>query len=252
MSDRNAGSIGGDDGWTPVKRLRTHEHVLAAVEQQILSGRLKPGDRLPGERELGELLGVSRPSVREALRALESLGVITAGVGSGKRAGSKIASEPSIALSYFLRVHVGLANFRFADVLDTRLALERAAARGAARNASASDLRRLRESLDTMSDPALSSEQFHDADAAFHVALAEASGNQMLSDFTQAVRGAVRQQMVEASAAVEDWGGVVTELNAGHRQILEAVEAGDEDAAEQAVVRHITGFYDRAGFSVEA
>lgn len=250
MSDLNAAGAG-TDGWTPVKRLRTHEHVLAAVEQQIANGRLKPGDRLPAERELGELLGVSRPSVREALRALESLGVITAGVGSGKRAGSKIAGEPSIALSYFLRVHVGLTNFSFSDVLGTRLALERGAARGAARNATVGDTRRLRESLRMMSSPTLGSEEFHDADTAFHVGLAEASGNRMLSDFMQAVRGAVRQQMVEASASFEQWDEVVAELIAGHREILDAVEAGDEDAAERAVVRHINGFYEKAGFPVD-
>src|SRR5664280_1856442 len=64
------------DEWAPVSRVRTYELVLERIEAQIVSGSLRAGERLPPERELAELLGVSRPAVREALRVLESQGAV--------------------------------------------------------------------------------------------------------------------------------------------------------------------------------
>ena len=79
-----------NDAWQPVRRLRTHEHVLAQIAERILDGRLQVGDRLPSERELVGALGVSRGSVREALRILESMGIVEANVGSGRDAGMEV------------------------------------------------------------------------------------------------------------------------------------------------------------------
>ena len=98
--------------------------MLAAVDDQIVRGNLRSGDRLPGERALAELLGVSRPSVREALRVLERMGVVVAGVGSGNAAGSVIAGQPSEALSQLIRLHLTLANFSLDDVVRARSTLE--------------------------------------------------------------------------------------------------------------------------------
>jgi GntR family transcriptional regulator, transcriptional repressor for pyruvate dehydrogenase complex len=246
MPDHRSNLKGQDNGWRPVKKLRTHEYVLAAVEEQILSGRLKPGDKLPGERELSELLGVSRPSVREAMRALESLGIVTAAAGSGKKAGSTIANEPSIALSYFLRAHVGLANFKFTDVIETRIALERATAEAAAERATAEDLEAFHKLLDEMRadrNPGA----FYERDSEFHVAIAKASGNAMLSSFMEAVRGAIRQQMVSATANSENWDEIVDDLIPQHEKIATAIEKGEAQRAGDLIVDHIRDFYKRAG-----
>ncbi len=83
--------------WQPIPKVRAHEQVLAQIERHILERRLKAGDRLPGERALAQLLGVSRPSLREALRVLEFTGIITTGVGSGPESG--IDSKPSFPTS---------------------------------------------------------------------------------------------------------------------------------------------------------
>ncbi|MGO1450149.1 FadR/GntR family transcriptional regulator [Brevibacterium aurantiacum] len=85
--------------WKPVSRSSTHELVINAIEEQITSGYLTVGDPLPSERDLAAKLQVSRAAVREALRVMESLGVVVSNVGSGKSAGTFIASMPKEALS---------------------------------------------------------------------------------------------------------------------------------------------------------
>ncbi len=79
--------VGGETPWRPVTRSRSHELVLDQIEEQILAGTLRVGDRLPGERDLASHLQVSRSAVREAIRALEAQGVVRSAVGSGKDAG---------------------------------------------------------------------------------------------------------------------------------------------------------------------
>src|SRR5699024_9739569 len=88
--------------WRPVSRANTYERVIDAVEEQIMAGSLTVGDPLPAERDLADKLGVSRASVREALRVLDSLGVVRSAGGSGRGAGTFIAAMPSAALTRFL------------------------------------------------------------------------------------------------------------------------------------------------------
>ncbi|HZZ49649.1 MAG TPA: GntR family transcriptional regulator [Pseudonocardia sp.] len=107
-------------GWRPLYRPRTHEQVFAQIEQRLLDGRLSPGDRLPPERELADQLGVSRAGVREALRILEALGVLAAGVGSGPSAGSVVMGPESgggvEALATLLRLQLALARVPTGEV----------------------------------------------------------------------------------------------------------------------------------------
>ena len=84
--------------WQPVTRVRSHDLVVEAVENQILGGVLRVGDPLPPERELASRLQVSRAGVREAIRVLESQGVVRSNVGAGREAGTFIAAMPSAAM----------------------------------------------------------------------------------------------------------------------------------------------------------
>jgi GntR family transcriptional repressor for pyruvate dehydrogenase complex len=97
------------------------------IEQRLRDGRLRPGDRLPSERELAEHLGVSRAAVREALRVLEALGVLSAGVGSGPRAGSVLGgADPgaAAALANLLRLQLALSRVTAAEVAEAASRLE--------------------------------------------------------------------------------------------------------------------------------
>src|SRR5258708_273861 len=115
----------GEADWEPVRRVRAPEQGLAQIEQKILDGRPRPGQKLPSERELVTVLGVSRTSIREALRALEAMGVIEARTGSGRDAGSVIAGQSTAAITNLLRLHIALAQISLADLVETRVQLER-------------------------------------------------------------------------------------------------------------------------------
>jgi len=231
------------DQWQPVRKIRTHEHVLGQIAERILDGRLEVGDRLPSERELVSALGVSRTSVREALRILESMGIIEANVGSGRDAGSTICGRPSDALSNLLRLHMALARFKLADLIDVRIQLERGAAAGAAMSAQAADIARLTELVGAMQEPDLEHARFHELDTEFHVTVARISGNTLVADLMQALRVAVRAHMETAFEAVEDWDAVVVLLSEQHLAIAAAIESHHADEAADLVAEHIAGFY---------
>ncbi|MEU8177707.1 FCD domain-containing protein [Microbispora hainanensis] len=117
-------------------RPRAFEEVLARIEERIAADSLIVGDRLPGERQLAEQLGVGRSSVREALRVLETLGVVASQAGRGPDAGAVLTSRPGEALTDLLRLHLGLATLSMREVIDTRLMIEQwAAARAASAQA---------------------------------------------------------------------------------------------------------------------
>ena len=230
------------EGWRPVPRARTYELVVEQVEEQILAGTLKVGDRLPGERELAARLQVSRTAVREAMRTLEAQGVVRPGVGSGPDAGTVVSALPSEALTRLLRVHVALANFPVSDVVEARIMLERASAALAAVKATPEALAALDALLTAMgAADAADRHRYNDLDTAFHSAIAEASGNRLFADMTIAIREAMRLPILRDLERLDDtaWAGVRDELTAQHRAIHEALVAGREARAAELVEEHI-------------
>ena len=232
----------GAAGWRPVTRPLTYRLVVDAVEEQILGGALTVGDHLPPERELAALLGASRPAVREGLRMLEAQGVLRT-VGAGPGSATVVTALPGEALTRLLRLHLALSSFRTADVVEARVMLERRSAELAAQHAAPADLERVRAVLDRMDDPTLPIEDFNELDTEFHVGLADASGNRLVADMTRAIRGAVRDSLLAAFRALDDWAGTATRLRAEHRAVHDAVVGGDPAGAADAVERHIRGFW---------
>lgn len=233
-------------GWTPLRRIRSHEQVIAAIEQRILAGHLRIGDRLPPERQLAEMLGVSRTAVREALRVLEALGILAAHSGSGRDAGSSLVGEPSEAMTLLLRLHLALSNFTVDDVVNTRITIEGAAVRAAAA-AESTDFQDLEQALVAMDDPTLPVHRFNEFDTQFHVAIGAVSGNQLLAQLMQALRDTMREHMVRAFDRLDDPDKVLIELRRQHRDISELIRSGDGEGAAQAIEAHVRGFYAKYG-----
>lgn len=226
--------------------MKTYELVLQHVEAELAGGRIRIGDRLPGERALAAGLAVSRPSVREAIRVLEAMGVVRTAVGSGPDAGAVIVAEPSSPLTATLRLHLATRHLPMGDIVRTRVLLESWAVREAAGSASRPELDAARQLLDAMDDPALPRERFHLLDAEFHVALAALAGNVLVSTIMASLREAIHGYVMDAAPSLPDWRAAASGLRQEHRAVLAAVAEGDGERAAGLVTAHIEGFYRAA------
>jgi DNA-binding FadR family transcriptional regulator len=226
----------------PVVRQPVYLQVAERIRDAILDGTLAVGEPLPSERSLQVTLGVGRTTVREALRALEAQGLI--GRGSG---GWRSVAAPSLQTPFrdALVQLIELDRVRVEDLLDLRHILEPAAVERAARVRDPDALARARHHLDAMKHhvdgppPGAVVGDFREADVAFHVALAEGSGNGALHLLMQTLREVVDRYMRAIAAEVGDLSAHLPEANAEHAAILAAVEAGDGQMAATQVRQHL-------------
>jgi GntR family transcriptional repressor for pyruvate dehydrogenase complex len=225
----------------PVERRRAFEEILDRLEEAIADGQLSAGDRLPSERELAAGFGVSRTTVREALRVLETLGLVD--VRRGADYGVTLRREPGNALAHALRFQLALRHLSADSIIEFRVAVESWAARVAATEARQPRLVELEKPLDRMKRDDLGQGEFHELDAAFHMALVRASENELAVLVLEAARGAIQRAMLEAILKVEDWPATRARLVQEHRGIAEAVRARNPDRAAQRVEAHIRRFY---------
>ena len=230
---------------------RAWEQVLQHIERRLLDGELAPGDRLPGERALAAELGVGRSSVREALRVLEVLGLIRTHAGSGPSAGAIIIATPGGGMSALMRLQVAASGFPVADIVATRLVLEasvagdlaEASGSALAGGAPAPDLTAAGRLLDAMDDPGLTAPEFLALDAAFHLALAEASGNQVITATMAGLRSGIEGYALAGLARIDDWHATSARLRREHRGVVAAIKAADAAAARTRMHHHIAGYY---------
>jgi GntR family transcriptional repressor for pyruvate dehydrogenase complex len=225
-------------------QLRTFEQIIVQIEEAILDGSIQAGDRLPSERELAETFGVSRASVREALRVLEMFGVVVARRGTGPDAGSTVADGAQSGIGNALRLHTGLLRIPTRDIVDVRATLESHAARRAAAHYEPGATDRLRQIIRSMRE-AETIAAYNELDTEFHVELARISRNALMPVLMEALRGAMRRDMLEAFASLDDWQRARDRLVTEHEAIVERIEAHDEDAAETRLREHVVDFYRR-------
>ena len=222
---------------------RAWRTVLEHVETHLLDGTLTPGDRLPGERALSAELGVGRSSVREALRVLEVLGLIRTQSGSGPSAGAIIIATPGGGMSALMRLQVAARGFPVADIVRTRLILESSVAADLADAEPHADLSASERLLDAMDSPELAPSEFLALDAAFHLALAEASGNQVITATMAGLRSGIEGYARAGLDRIDDWPATSARLRREHRDIVDAIERSDAPAARTRVHDHISGYY---------
>lgn len=226
-----------------VDQRRAWQIVLGRIEHDLLTGRLQPGNRLPGERALAAELGVGRSSVREAIRVLEVLGLVRTNVGSGPTAGAIIVALPGGGMSALMRLQVAAQGFPVLDIVKTRLLLETAVAAELAAADPAPDLGRSAQLLDAMDDDGLTEAEFLALDAEFHLSLAEAGGNQVVLATMAGLRSAIESYARAGVPRLVSWPPTATRLRAEHRGILAAIQAADPAGADERVHAHISGYY---------
>ena len=214
----------------PVQPVRAYQRVAEQIEDRILSGELPPGSRLPGERDLVGQFAVGRSTVREALRVLQSAGLIRSRPGDplGAEVLGITPDNLSSALGRLTRSHL----CSLGELVQFRMVLDAESNRLAARLHSEADLARMAEQIDRME--ALSEVGLHafsEADALFHRAVAEASGNSLLGLCARAVHDAVVEVIKDKIASVGDTAVWMQRSVAHHRQVLTAIGERDGERA---------------------
>jgi GntR family transcriptional regulator, transcriptional repressor for pyruvate dehydrogenase complex len=214
---------------------RAFEHILGELEASISAGVLEAGDRLAPERDLAARYGVSRASVREAIRVLEAMGIVS--VRRGADHGVVLLQEPGNAFQPVLRLLVALRHVSLDDAIEFRAMVEGGAAR---RLAGIGDPgAALAGLLDRMEAPGIRQSDFHALDATFHVTLVRTAGNALLNLVEDAVDGLLRKVITDLSLLAWDWDATRPRLIAEHRAIHDAIVAGDGERAAALLTKHI-------------
>jgi GntR family transcriptional repressor for pyruvate dehydrogenase complex len=217
----------------PVDRRKVYAQVAEQLLAEIGRGRLKPGDPLPPERELTETFRVGRSSIREALRMLESQGVITAANG-----GTFVVAEATNPMWSSLRLALALdAQTGLHDLYELRRILDCEAAALAAQRHGDDDLAAMDAAIGEMERALVdeTEEAFILADLRFHLAIAEATGNRLISHTMQAARGVVRRALLAVVRVPQSPERAVVE----HRVVREAIAGGNPESARDAMRAHL-------------
>ncbi len=214
-----------------VKTKRIHEEIIAQIRDELADGRLKPGDRLPSERELAERFQVSRASVREAIRALESMGLVTIKTGDG----TYVATGSEVLLSPLVSVILHQKDVLL-DIFEARKVIEPEIAALAAKRASPEEIQQLGEVLEEQARQIAQGGTGVEADTAFHSLLTQSTKNKVFLRLNDAVVDSLRETR-ERSLQIH---GRPARSLAGHQEILKAIRAKDPAGAKQAMRQHLT------------
>jgi len=218
-------------GLEAIPRNRVFTRVAEQLQTLILT-QLKPGDMLPPERELVRRFGVSRSSIRDAIRSLEAIGLLKPRQGVGT-----VVRDPSIDVVVSPVTSVLLQKQKVInELLDVRMIIEPALARRAALHATAEHIAEMEAILNRQEEKVRLGEPATEEDAAFHYTIALAANNSVMLKLTHVLIDSLRE-MRERSLQVGD--RQVKSL-AGHHRILTALKQGDAAAAEAAMRRHLS------------
>ena len=207
------------------------KEITARLQSLVESGDFKPGDRLPPERQLAVLFGVSRNSVREAIKSLEQLGVLESRPGAGTFLTN--ASQADLARQF--GEIMARERHRLEDIFELRLLLEPQIAHLAARRITSHALKRLKAIMGSYELAMRDGQAIHDIDQAFHDAIAEATGNQSIVRLMEQMHDLLTESRDEA---LQSPARSSTSLEA-HRRILEALGRHDAEGARAAMKDHL-------------
>lgn len=227
----------------PIARRKLSDEVLDRLLPRIRSGEFAVGAWLPSERELMQAFGVGRPAVREALQALQRMGLVSIIHGEGARV-MPVSADSVISQISDTAMHLLTGSSDLLEHLkEARLLFETAMARRAAQCATAEDIDKLRQALETHRASLDDAERFLETDMAFHRAIAAVSGNPICMALSHAMLQWLERfhdELVRAPGAER------TTL-AEHVRLFERIAAHDPDGAAQAVTGHLTRAHKHYG-----
>jgi GntR family transcriptional regulator, transcriptional repressor for pyruvate dehydrogenase complex len=228
-----------DVEFQPLARRTYVAEAIRTIKDMILDGRLAPGQRLPPERSLSGALGVSRPTVREAIRSLQAMNILESRHGAGTFVASLSVEELLRPLQFVLSLAEGGLDHLF----EVRLLLEPGAAALAAERASEEQVAGLRDCAARAEAEAIpDAEAMLRLDTELHERIVEASANPLL----QHLWAATSALGAESRAYTVRLPGVRPQTITEHHAIVDAITAGDAARAESAMREHITRIRDAA------
>jgi DNA-binding FadR family transcriptional regulator len=208
--------------------------VAVRLREEIVSGRLRPGEKLPTEQQISETYGVSRPTVREAIGRLKHDGLVITRQGAGA-----FVADPG-AVSVF---RLDIADFsnreEIRNIVELLMAVEASATEHAAVRRTAADLKSIQAQLDAMQQAIIRGESGVDEDLAFHRAIIEATGNPFFRDMSDFLDRRVRNFIRTARTNTARLAGLTDAVQAEHQAIFNAIERRDAGGARNAAETHL-------------
>ncbi len=219
----------------PIVRKKLSDEVFARLKHMIETGELKAGDDMPSERELMERYGVGRPAIREAMQALAGKGLVE--ISQGERAKVLRITAETIIRQVELPAKLMLSGS--SDTLEhlksARIFFERGMIREAAGKATPEDIANLKALLDKQRQSLGDADAFIEADMEFHQSIAAISGNPIFAAVSGAMLGWLKSYHTEMLI----WTGRENVTLAEHEEIIRALEKGNADLAEKAMIKHL-------------
>ena len=213
--------------------MKTYEYVFQYFSDQILSGKMKIGDKIPPEREIAEKLGVSRNSIREVMHMFEINGLIECVQGSG----NYVRCDPHEYMTIFAHMIITLMDISYEEILYIRIGFELVALRQAINNAEEEELEMIHEALLNM-EKAESREESVFWDQTFHSRLIEASHNRMLILYSLMIRAITNRFISDLRVRILSTQEKSDELGRSHWGIYDALVNKDYMAGSVAMNRH--------------
>ncbi len=223
---------------------RRSEAIAERIQKKISAGKLQPGAKLPAERDLASRLKTSRVSVREAYRSLEELGLIT--VRRGAEGGAFICDVDHAPVARSLGVMLKLGRTSHEELTEARLMVEPPIARLAARRAQPGDVERLQELIEKQARAFGEKRSSRRYDLQFHRLVAQCSRNLPLLLIMNSLVDLVREEIAPIAIPA----GVKRDVLKFHREIADAIQRRDEDAAYQIMLSHVAVVQSRLGTSL--
>jgi GntR family transcriptional regulator, transcriptional repressor for pyruvate dehydrogenase complex len=213
-------------GFAPEDRPDLVVSLARSLIRFLLSEEVKPGDRLPSERQLAEITGVGRSAVREALKALSLLGIVQVRQGDG----TYLKRAESTLLPDVIEWGLLLGERKVRDIIEVRAELEIVGARWAASRRSDADIARLKAEVETMAASSHDLDKFRKGDVGFHLALAKATHNEILISMSR-----------RTLQGIADLSGFYEE----HRAVFQEILRGEPEAAARAMEAHMRAALER-------
>ena len=215
------------------KQQKAYRCVIDHFKQKIIDGELRPGEKLPPEREIAEHLNVSRNSVREAIRIMDMTGVISSQQGSG----NYITCEFQKSLAETMTMMVAMDQIDYKQISQIRQALERLALSLAVVHATEKQIKEM-EQLVKKLDQSSDDEKNVALDKKIHFTLAQASGNVLVLDFLEACSGVIDMFIKDVRGEILRTEDRKDQLNQCHKKLVEALKEKDEAKGLEALNEH--------------